>query len=157
MAPRTRTRQRKERRKWMRSQQNLQQKKHQDQDFPRGPTPSPNTTTKDTESHGLKSITDQEPDENITGKGEDSVTTTHGSEFPIGTGAPGGDEHDYDDLNGHNNHQQLHPPDCICILRKQSRGKNFFLPPPSLSSAMEEADDYYCLEISSTNHINRKK
>lgn len=38
----------------------------------------------------------------------------------------------------------VHPSDCICILRKQMRGMNFFFPPPFLSATMVQHDDLHC-------------
>ena len=142
MAPRTRTRQRKDRRKWTRTQQLLkQQKEHQGGDFPLGSTLSPGTT-KETESHRapVASKLGAEKVENKTILSSTGTCDTNGTLGQISERNTG-------------NIEEQHPPDCRCMLR----GMNFFLPPAHLASTTTTPDDYYCLEISSNNGKNRKK
>jgi len=148
MAPRTRTRQRKDRRKWMRNQRRLQQQKDPDQELSRGPFPTHNIV-KDTES----TTTGQEEVDGSQEKDNDSVTTYNNESIGgtiVSSNDPKKNQIDDGDKNtnqNQNGHQQLHQADCLCILRRQSCGKNFFLPPPCLSSATEHPDDYYCHNI----------
>jgi len=152
MAPRTRTRQRKERRKWMRNQQRLQQQNYPDREAPRGQHPSANEA-KDTESQQLASTAGRRSeDESLDIENNSDRVDLHTDDNDI-------DNDDTIDDNNANQvgHYQLHPPDCLCTLRKQLRGKNFFLPPLSLASAMERNDDYCHLEASSAASTNRTR
>ena len=157
MAPRTRTRQRKERRKWMRYQHQLQQQKHPDLELSRGPISQPNVA-KETESYELPTTTGRGAGDESREK-RNNFVTAYNDESSTGAIALDGD----DNNDGNNafqdqsEHQQLHPPDCLCTLRKQSRGMNFFLPPPSLTSAMEQPNDLYCHEATSAESSNRTK
>lgn len=158
MAPRTRNKQRKERRKWMRKQHRLQQN-HQDQDLSRDPISSDNasTTTEDNRSS------------NVTTQGADNGN--HDKEMAVSLASKFGELVLEDNLTKNINineqntnkekgghRQQLHPPDCLCILRKQTQGKNFF--PPSLfltPEMMEHSDRIYCLEIPSGDDSTIRK
>ena len=152
MAPRTRTRQRKERRKWMRNQQRLQQYNYPDRETPRGQHPSTNGV-KDAESQQLATTSGRRAeDESLDIENNSDRVALHTDDNDI--------ENDgtIDDNNTNQvGHYELHPPDCICTLRKQLRGKNFFLPPPSLSSAIEKPDDYCYLEGSSAASTKRTR
>lgn len=149
MAPRTSTRNRKERRKWIKNQQQhrLQQQEMEperdERKFPRSFPLTP--AAMETNSQRLLgTTTDVGVDNKSQEIRKDPITTSCDDEPNAGTTAATAISD-----------QQLHPPDCTCSLRKQSRGKNLFLPPPSLSSAM---DGYYCFEESSTtSYTNRTR
>ena len=136
MAPRTRTRQRKDRRKWMRSQQ---QKEYEGRDFPLGHIPSPDTA-KETEPHRAPASSKLDVDK-IENKAILSSPGTSETSGILG------------EISDNQNREEQHPPDCRCMLR----GMNFFLPPAYLASTTTPPDDYYCLGISSNNGQNRKK
>lgn len=136
MAPRTRTRQRKDRRKWMRSQQ---QKEYEGRDFPPGHIPSPDTA-KETESHRAPASSELDVDK-IENK---TILSSSGTSETSGISG---------EISAAQNREEQHPPDCRCMLR----GMNFFLSPVHLASTTTPPDDYYCLGISSNNGQNRKK
>ena len=154
MAPRTRNKQRKERRKWMRDQHRLQQQNHQGPDISGDRIPSHNVSST-TECPRLETTDDPAVGDESQGEG---MTLFDGSKFGELV-LDDGDNNNHDQNTNHNKNgqEQLHPPDCLCILRKQSRDKEFFLPTMFLSSTMKQSDSYYCLEISSNDISNARK
>lgn len=154
MAPRTRNKQRKERRKWMRNQQRLQHQNHQGQDLSRDPIPSHNVSTT-TECPRLEITCGLEAGDESQGEGMSLFDGSKFGELVLNDGD--NNNHDQNKNHNKNGQEQLHPPDCLCILRKKSRDKEFFLPTMSLSSAMKQSDSYYCLEISSNDISNARK
>jgi len=135
MAPRTRTRQRKERHKWTRNHHRSHEENRLDKAFALGHGASPNGVPDTTTS----------PGEGVGGQNIGKATSV----------TLGSDDKDTNrSSEQQNDHKRIHPPDCICILRKQFRGKTLALPPPSLSLMEEYPDNYYCLETSFDGNVN---
>ena len=151
MAPRTRNKQRKDRRKWMRNQNRSQQQIHHGRDQLAYPIPLHNVSTTSSPRPSNNADNDAGDDENEC-KGTTFFAPAKFDELNMG------ERNCYENKNNdRRGDQNLHPPDCNCILRKQSRGKNFFLPQLSSSSTMQESEDsYYCLEISNDISNTRK-
>jgi hypothetical protein len=138
----------------MRNQQRSQQQKHPDQELFQSPTPFPDAAKK-ADSHLVGIATYREETYVSREEEEDSLAAVK-DEYTAGV-LPlieNGGRSRHQNQNGQ---VQQHPPDCLCILRKQTRGKNFFLPPPYLTSVMEKSDDFYCLGVSSEDCSNRAK
>jgi hypothetical protein len=141
----------------MRNQHQLQQQKQSDVELSRGPVSQPNVA-KETDSYQLPTTTAR-------GTGDESrerrnhFATAYNDESSTGAAIAldGDGNDDGNTFRNQSEHQQLHPPDCLCTLRKQLRGMNFFLPPPSLTSAMKQPNDFYCHEATSAEPSNRTK
>ncbi|VEU34697.1 unnamed protein product [Pseudo-nitzschia multistriata] len=135
MAPRTRTRQRVGRRKWMRDQ-------HQ-------------RLSDETVLALTKSGEEPEPPPAAAAGGADrprdgGAWHSRNTEVPRGGGGkgPAGDNRGTHP-DPREPHLQ-HPPGCLCFLLKQSRGRNFFLPPSMVAPGDHDGDDTanYCVQAS---------
>lgn len=149
MAPRTRNKQRKERRKWMRNQHRLQQESHQGRDLPPHTISSGNISTT-TEDNRLSNGTNPEAENEIFDREMSvSVASKFGELILEENNAKNINKNEQNTNQDKGGHRHLHPPDCLCIIRKLSHGKNFFPSSLFLSPEMtEHSDSIYCLEIS---------
>eukprot|EP00536_Pseudo-nitzschia_multiseries_P002371 jgi/Psemu1/283678/fgenesh1_pg.31_\ len=117
-----------ERRKWMRNQQQKQQQQQQQLQATSETTHERNTNIPDGAPSGVPGLASTE-------------ATTGAASIPSGDVRNAGSDIDID--IDHNYGDPSHPPDCLCVLRKQSRGMTFFRPSmlSSSSSTTTDGDD----------------
>ena len=133
MAPKTRTRQRKERRKWIRHTQQQQQQQQQQ--------PPPLVLDAMASLPWPATVEDASTDAPFAIAAAPAVTNERDAIYCR-------DNTNTQKKKEHTTKDPEHPRDCVCLLRKKTRGTTFIpRPPPSLHDLNNTGMLYYCSEI----------